>query len=157
MAGLRTDDKGIVMACGACGAQNRVAYARLGARARCAKCQTDLPAPSTPVDVATAAHFDALVRQSPLPVLVDFWAAWCAPCRMVAPEVAKVASANAGRLLVVKVDTEAVSDLAARLGIQSIPTLAVYAGGREAARTAGVMSADRIEAFIAQAPTARKH
>ena len=99
----------------------------------------------------SAAVFDTLVRRSRLPVLVDFWAAWCGPCRMVAPEVKKVAERQAGQLLVVKVDTEAVPDLAARLGIMSIPTLAVYVGGQEAARTAGAMSASQIEAFVAQA------
>lgn len=151
MRALRTDDRGVVIACASCGTQNRLAFDRIGAHARCAKCHVDLPAPSAPVEVGSSAQFDALVKASRLPILVDFWAAWCAPCRMVAPEVAQVAARNAGRVLVAKVDTEALSDLAARLGIQSIPTLAVFAYGREAARTAGAMSADRIDGFIAQA------
>ncbi|OFW39277.1 MAG: thioredoxin [Acidobacteria bacterium RIFCSPLOWO2_12_FULL_67_14b] len=139
------------MACPSCGKKNRIAFDRIGRAARCAQCHVDLPAPAMPLEVSSSGQFDALVGQSPLPVLVDFWAAWCGPCRMVAPQIAEVARRHGGTLVVVKVDTDAVQDLAARLGIKSIPTLAVFAHGREAARTAGAMMADNIEAFVQQA------
>ena len=148
MAALSLDARGVIVSCPSCGKANRLSFARLGEATRCGQCKTELHPPAEPVAVDSTSDFDAMVAASRLPVLVDFWAAWCGPCRMVAPEVAKVAARRAGRALVVKVDTEALQDLSARLDIRSIPTLAVYEGGRERTRTAGAMPADRIEALL---------
>lgn len=151
MMALSVDARGVLVPCLSCGQTNRLAYDRLGLSVRCGKCHVDLPAPDRPVDVSRTADFDALVRASRVPVLVDFWAAWCGPCRMVAPEMERVAAAHAGEWLVAKVDTEAVPDLAARLQIQSIPTMAVFRNGVLADRTSGAMPAAQIAAFVQNA------
>jgi thioredoxin 2 len=104
--------------------------------------------PAEPIEVPSVEAFDALVRSSGQPVVVDFWAPWCGPCRMVAPEIAKVAASNAGRLIVVKVDTDALPELGERYRIRSIPTMAIFEGGREAARTTGARPAAEIESFV---------
>jgi thioredoxin 2 len=142
------DERGVVLACPTCGQRNRVPFGR---DAKCGQCGTALPNPSEPIEVPTAEAFDALVKDSKLPILVDFWAPWCGPCRMVAPEMARVASAHAGRYLVVKVNTDAIPELGDRFTIRSIPTMAVFSDGREVARTVGARPAAQIEAFVRQA------
>ena len=151
MTGLNLDDRGVVVACGQCGQKNRFAYERLGDTVRCGKCKAMLPAPAAPIDVDSSAHFDRLIATSSLPVVVDYWAPWCGPCRMVAPELQKVATRQAGKYLIVKVNTDVLTDLGERFGIRSIPTMAVFAGGREVGRTAGARPANDIEAFVEQA------
>jgi thioredoxin 2 len=151
VSALEVDDRGILMACPNCGQRNRLAFDRLSDPVRCGKCKTALSPPSTPLDVATSADFDRLVAQTSLPIVVDFWAPWCAPCRMVAPELAAVAGRASGRWLVVKVNTDVLSDLGERLRVRSIPTMTVFAHGREVARTAGARPAADIEAFVRQA------
>ena len=148
MSELQLDVKGVVTACASCGQRNRQAYPRLAADTRCGKCGAALPPPSDPVETPDAAAFDAAVASSQIPVVVDFWAPWCGPCRMVAPELARVAAANAGRYLILKVNTDAVPELGERFAIRSIPTMAVFNGGREVGRTAGARPAADIEAFI---------
>ena len=140
-----------MVTCASCGQKNRFAYQRLGEAVRCGKCKATLPAPSAPLEVDSSDDFDRLIARSSLPVVVDFWAPWCGPCRMVAPELQKVAARQAGKYLVVKVNTDVLSDLGERFGIRSIPTMAVFAGGSEVARTAGARPAADIEAFVQQA------
>ena len=110
-----------------------------------------LAPPDVPFEAPSSAAFDAAANTSAIPLIVDFWAAWCGPCRMVAPELEKVARAHAGEWLVVKVDTDQLTDIAARYKIRSLPTLAVIHGGRELARVAGVRPASEIERFVAGA------
>ena len=148
MSSLKSDSRGVIVTCSQCQQSNRLPYSRLGLPTRCGKCQTPLTPPAVPVDVSSSEDFDALVRGSRLPVLVDFWAEWCGPCRTVAPEVAKVAAAHAGEWLVAKVDTETMPDLSNRLQIQSIPTMAVFRAGLVAGRKSGAVPAPQIEAFV---------
>jgi thioredoxin 2 len=152
MSDLQLDERGLIGACPSCGQRNRVAFA--AKEARCGRCKSALPSPAEPIEVPDAAAFDALVRDARVPVVVDFWAPWCGPCRMVAPELARVAASNAGRFIVVKVNTDALPDLGERYRIRSIPTMTVFAGGREVARTTGARPAADIESFVSGAVAA---
>lgn len=143
------------MSCPACGQKNRTPFERLNETGTCGKCKQPLPAVSVPVAVEQMAHFDRLISASSLPVLVDFWASWCGPCKKVEPELVKVAAANPGKFLVAKVSTETLPMLAQRLNVQSIPTLAVFAGGREIGRTMGAQPAAAIEDFVRQTVSKR--
>jgi thioredoxin 2 len=142
------DERGIIVACTAGGQRNRIAFGRRG---KCSKCGTLLPDNAVPLDVPSVAAFDALVQASTIPVVVDFWAPWCGPCRMVAPELEKVAASHAGRYLVVKVNTDALPEFGERYTIRSIPTMMVFVEGREAGRTSGARPAPDIEAFVEHA------
>ncbi|MEQ1758906.1 MAG: thioredoxin TrxC [Vicinamibacterales bacterium] len=146
--GLTADARGVQVPCGQCGQTNRLRYGAVERETRCGKCQAPLPAANAPVVVTSAEIFDAMLEGASLPIVVDFWAPWCGPCRAMAPEFEKVARNTAGRWLVVKVDTDAVAELGQRYRIMSIPTLAVFRGGREVARRSGAMPASDIEAFM---------
>jgi thioredoxin 2 len=151
MASVDFDDRGLIVPCASCGQKNRIAYEKAAEPARCPKCKHQIALPGEPIELTSAADFDRLIARASVPVVVDYWAPWCGPCRMVAPELKKVAEHLKGRVLVVKVNTDALSDVGERFGIRSIPTLAVFGGGKELARTAGARPASDIEAFIEQA------
>ena len=129
----------VVIRCPACGVGNRVPREKLasGLEPVCGRCKAPLPISAKPIAV-TDASFPAEVERSPLPVLVDAWAAWCGPCRLIAPVIDELAAEMAGRLRVAKLNVDENPATAARFGLQSIPTLLVFKGGREVDRIVGV-------------------
>ena len=147
MSNIKLDERGLIMSCSQCGQRNRIPFDHLGDTGTCGKCQASLAAPSEPIEVTSESHFNALTASSSLPVLVDFWAEWCGPCRMMAPEFVKAANTLSGKMVPVKVDTEAIPALASRHRIGSLPTLAVFANGREVARDMGARPAANIVSF----------
>ena len=136
----------IKLCCATCGQMNRVPAERLALGPKCGSCGD--PLDDGRVMELDAQSHDKAVRCDGLPLLVDYWAPWCGPCRAMAPEFAKAAKALAPATRLAKLNTEDHPDIAGRARIQGIPALVLYRGGREVARLAGARPARDIEAFV---------
>ena len=135
-----------LVACPACGKTNRVP-AKASGHPRCGNCKADLPW----IVSAGDADFAAVAEQSAVPVLVDFWAAWCGPCRMVSPVLDKLARERPGKIKLVKVDVDTSPGLSRRFDVQAIPTLMVIVDGKVVARQAGAAPADVLRSWLDRA------
>jgi thioredoxin 2 len=139
----------VELVCASCSAVNRVPDDRLGEDPVCGRCGAALLA-GEPRELDETA-FERVLERHGMPLIVDFWAPWCGPCRMMAPQFEAAARQMAGRVSFAKVNTDLEPDVATRLGIRGIPTLALFAGGREIARTSGAMPAADLVRWIERA------
>jgi len=136
--------------CSSCKTKNRIPPEHMAETGQCGKCKAPLPPIADPVE-ADAELFDEVTRSARVPVLVDFWAAWCGPCRMAAPEVERAARNMAGRAVVMKVDTDRHPALAQRFGVTGIPNFLVLKGGKTVHQQAGYAGHNQMEEWLRNA------